>query len=71
MVMTEDDELLLGKFEAGINPSLPQWVTEQMADQSAVTVFKQKVTYVELPNGYYARTTAMNASTVVTEADAP
>ena len=71
MVMTEDDELLLGKFEAGDDPFLPSWVTEQMADQGAVTVFKQRVTYVELPNGYYARTTALNASTVVTEADTP
>jgi hypothetical protein len=65
MVMGEDDELMLGKFDANIDPTLPAWVTEEMADDSAITVFKQRVTYVELPNGYYARTTAMNASTVM------
>lgn len=67
MVSTEEDGLLLGKFPANSPVTVPVWVTEQMADQSAVTVFGQKVTYVELPNGYYARTTAMSASTVVAE----
>ncbi len=40
-----------------------------MPDDGSVTLFKQTVTYVELPTGYYARTTTMNASTVVTKAE--
>ncbi|MCP4845618.1 MAG: hypothetical protein GY901_11030, partial [Actinomycetia bacterium] len=65
MVGTEDGGSLLGKFDAGDNPTLPTWVTEQMSDTNAVTLFKQTVNYVELPTGYYARATATNASTVV------
>ncbi len=70
MVATETGDMLLGKFAPGDNPTLPEWVTNEMADESAVTVYKQKVTYLELPTGYYARTTAMNATTVpVTKSD--
>ncbi len=69
MVSTEDGGSLLGKFDANDNPTLPTWVTEQMGDHNAVTLFKQKVNYVELPTGYYARTTATNASTVVVKSE--
>jgi hypothetical protein len=69
MVTTEDGTGMLGKFSPGDNPTLPTWVTSQLPDNSGVTIFKQKVNYVELPTGYYARTTAMNASTLVLKAD--
>jgi hypothetical protein len=65
MVTTVDGTALLGKFAADDDPTLPTWVTDQMPDNSGVTVFKQTVNYVELPTGYYARTTATNASMVV------
>ncbi len=69
MVLTDDGEMVLGKFASGDNPTLPSWLTQEMPDDGSVTLFKQTVTYVELPTGYYARTTTMNASTVVTKAE--
>ncbi|MFH1465373.1 MAG: carboxypeptidase-like regulatory domain-containing protein [Pseudomonadota bacterium] len=67
IVTTEDGGALIGKFAADTDPTLPRWVTEEMADGSAITVFKQKVGFLELPNGYYARTTTMNATSVTAE----
>ncbi len=69
MVLTDDGDMYIGKFAAGDSPTIPDWLTQEMPDDGSVTLFKQKVSYVELPTGYYARTTTMNASTVVTTAE--
>ncbi len=63
-VLTEEGEMVLGKFDAGETPTLPDWVTEKMSQNSTVTLFGQKVGYVQAPNGTYIRTTTQNSTVV-------
>jgi hypothetical protein len=56
--------MVLGKFDAGETPTLPDWVTEKMSQNSTVTLFGQKVGYVQAPNGTYIRTTTQNSTVV-------
>jgi len=69
LVVGEDGTSYLGKFAAGDDPRLPAWLTNEMGDEAAISLFRQNVSYLQVPNGTYVRTTTMNSRSMLAKSE--